>query len=102
MYHYLRWFRDGIEAVSNPRFGDQITRGARIRLNFFAQLRDEDPQILRLFGAVAAPYGRQDCPMGEDLAVVGDEKQKQVVFLGSEMQFASADVDAPLLRLCPE
>src|ERR1035441_10623908 len=57
-----------LEAISHPRLGQDVLRRTGIGLQLLAQLANEDPQIFVLLSAVAAPYGIQDCAMGQDLA----------------------------------
>ena len=54
------------EAVADPGLGEYVGWRACCAFNFFAELADEDPQILRLFGTAGAPYSRQNLAMGGD------------------------------------
>ena len=46
----------------------------RVGLDFLAQLRDERPQVFRLFNRIRAPNGFQDGAMGEDTIVIAREQ----------------------------
>ena len=45
------------KAVPEPRFGQQVTGLGRLRLDFLAQLVNEDPQVLYLISVVRSPDG---------------------------------------------
>ncbi len=82
----------GQETVANPGFGlDVFPVG--IALEFFAQLANEDAEILGLLCGLSAPDGGEQGAVGEDFAGVAGEEKKQVEFLGCEMNGTAGDGD---------
>ncbi len=58
---------------------------AGFAFEFFAQLADEDAQILRLMRRLRAPDGSQQRAMRHHLAGVAGQMQQQIEFLGREV-----------------
>ena len=61
------WLLSGNEAISDPRFGENIARLGRIRFDLFAQVANEDAEVLGLIRIVAAPDFREQRAMRQDL-----------------------------------
>jgi len=77
-------FGSRLETVANPRVGVNVARVPWIGFDFFSQLIDEDPQILRFFTVVRSPNSLQQAPMTESNSLVRDEMAEQFEFLGRE------------------
>lgn len=74
----------GDEAVSNPGLRlDVLAAGFTFEL--FAELSDEDAEVLRLVGGLASPDGGQERAMGDDLAGVASEMEQEVEFFRGEV-----------------
>src|SRR5213080_1905047 len=69
-----------IEAISDPRFGENVARLRKIRFDLLSQLAYEYPQVFILLGVIAAPYGSQQRPMCQNLSGIAHEVNHQVEF----------------------
>ena len=69
-------------------------RVRRIRLNFLAELTDEDVQVFGLLDVVTAPDGPQQNAMREHFAGMADEVHQQVVLLRRQMHLLTPHSDA--------
>lgn len=91
----------GNEAVADPGLGlDVLTAG--FGLEFFAQLPDEDAEILRLMGRLGPPHGREQGTVGDDLAGVAGKVKEEFEFLRRKVQRPTHDLDAVCRRIDDE
>src|SRR5262245_17084753 len=74
-----------MKAVTDPRLGENVVRVRRIRLNFLAQLADEDAQVFGLLDVVTTPDGTQQDAMRQHFAGMAEQIHQQVVFLWCQM-----------------
>ena len=83
----------GDEAVAYPGFGlDVLAAGFGFEL--FAELADEDAQILGLMRGLGTPYGGEQGAVGDDLAGVTREMKQEFKLFGREVQRLTGDFDA--------
>ena len=74
-----------MKAVADPRLGENVVRVRRIKLNFLAELADEDAQVLGLLDVVTTPDSPQQNAMREHFPGMADQVYQQVVFLRRQM-----------------
>ena len=74
----------GRKPVTDPGFGQDISRMCGIGLDLFSEVADKNPQVLCLFDKIAAPNGGEQDAVGEDLVMVSDQIGKQLDFLWSQ------------------
>src|SRR5262249_26333460 len=87
------WSIFHIKAITDPRFGENVTRFGGIRLDLLAQLTDEDAQVFGLFDVIAAPDRSEQRAMSENFIGVADEINEQVVFFRRQMQLFAMRFD---------
>ena len=80
-----RRLRPRMKAVADPRLGENVVRVRRIKLNFLAELADEDAQVLGLLDVVTTPDSPQQNAMREHFPGMADQVYQQVVFLRRQM-----------------
>jgi len=90
----------GVEAVSDPRLSDDVSRffGG---FDLLAELADVDTEILGLIG-VGAPYSVQEGAMGEDLTGVFGENDEEIELLGGQVGFLAPNDDFVLWNVDDE
>ena len=81
------------QAVADARLGLEVARAGGVLLEFAAELRDVDAQILGLFGVLGAPDFVEQLALGDDASGVFDEDLEEFVFVGREVDFLAADSD---------
>ncbi len=85
-----------LEPITDPQFSCEIPRARGVRLEFMAELRHVDAQILALFGVGGTPYFLKQLTMRDDFARVPDESGQQFVFNRGEMNLPVGNTDLPL------
>src|SRR6185369_8123193 len=60
----------GIEAITDPGFGEDVAWARRVGLDLLAQVTDEHAQVFVLLDVVAAPEGRQQGAMSQNFSGV--------------------------------
>ena len=83
----------GEKPVADPRLGADVFGLRRIFFDLFAELADKNAQVFGLLGKIAAPDRGQDRAVGDDLAAIAEEKDKQVKFLWRQMDRGAGDHD---------
>ena len=78
------FFAGRLEAISDPRFGVDVARVARVGLDFFSQLIDEHAQIFGFFAVIRAPDGLQQAAVTERFALIRNELAQQLEFFRRE------------------
>src|ERR1035441_3726125 len=88
------------EAVAYPGLGEDVFRLGGVGLDLFAQLVDEDAQVLGLVAVVRTPHGLQELAMGHGTAGVRHQVAQSVELLGREadvfavgVHLASVEID---------
>src|SRR5215472_17655373 len=69
-----------LQAVADPKLGQDVGRPSWVGFELVAQPADEDPEILHLFGLRRAPDLAQQVAMGQDLAGMHNQVTQQVKF----------------------
>jgi hypothetical protein len=70
----------GRKPVTDPGFGQDISRMCGIELDLFSEVADKNPQVLGCSTKFAAPNGGEQDAVGEDLVMVSDQIGKQLEF----------------------
>src|SRR2546421_10487489 len=83
----------GVEAITDPRFGEDVDGVAWVWFDLLAQLGDKDAQIFGLLGCVAAPDGGEQRAVREHAARMAQQIDEQIELLRRQTQLASADHD---------
>ena len=73
------------EAVADPAIRQNIMRLGGIRLDFLAKLANKYAQVFGLFGAVVPPNRSEQGTVWNDAVRVLHHVQKEIEFLGGEM-----------------
>ena len=82
----------GDEAVADPGFvADVLGLGAGFDL--FAELGDEDAEVLGLVFAGGSPDSLEEVFVGEDAAGVAREEDEEIEFLGGEVEVLAGAAD---------
>src|SRR5205085_6776826 len=82
-----------VEAITDPRFGENVARRGRVGLDLFAELADEDAQVLGLLNVIPAPDGGKQSAMRQHSPCVANEVSEQLEFLRCQMNLATFDGD---------
>src|SRR5208282_2619083 len=80
-----------LEAIADPRLGEDVFRRASVRLQLFTQLAYEDAQIFVLLDAVAAPHRVEYGAVSQYLARMPRHVDEHIEFLGSEPHFPAGN-----------
>jgi hypothetical protein len=94
----MEWLRAslglaGFEAISNPRFRDDVAVRCAVRLEFLAELAHKYAKILNLLGTLPSPDSSEKRPMRNDFACVARQVDQEIEFLWREMYFLTSDFD---------
>ena len=89
----------GVEAVADPGFGEDVAGRGGVRFDLFAQVADEDAQVLVLFDVVAAPQRGEQRAVSENFAGVFYEIDQQIEFFRREMNRFTSHRDLARLEI---
>ena len=64
----------GLEAVTDPGFGEDEFGLGGVGFDFFSELVDDDAEVFGFFAVVGAPDGLENAAVGEWFALIGDEE----------------------------
>src|ERR1044072_9840108 len=95
----MRDLRSGVEAITDPGFGQNVLRRGGIRLDLFSELADEDSQVFGLLDVVAAPDGRKQRPVSQHFASVTEQVRKQVELFRCKMNLFAPHRDAASFKV---
>src|SRR5579863_9204091 len=87
----LRNLFAGLEAVSNPGFGNDVARRGGVGLEFLAELAHEDAKVFDLLGVLPAPDRRQKRAVVYNLAGAARQIDEKIELLGREADFIVTD-----------
>ena len=93
------FFSFRIKPVADPRLGLDVLGRARVLLELFSDVGDEDAQIFRLFRAVAAPDCGENGAMGKNFPAIREKILNHVVLFGREMDGLAIDFNQALLGI---
>lgn len=62
-----------VEAVTGPRFGNEVFGFGRIRLDLLAQLIYENGEVLNLVSILGAPNHLKELPVRNNLVLMRDK-----------------------------
>jgi hypothetical protein len=82
-----------VEAVADPRLGQDMAGFGRVGLDLLTEVADEDPQVLGLCDVVSAPDCGEQRAMREDFTGVSEEVNQKIEFLRRQMQLLPAHGD---------
>src|ERR1700687_855468 len=82
-----------MEAVTDPRFGQEIRRARGLRFDLLSELVHEDSKIVDLVAISVTPDRLQELAMREHLVRVRNEVPEKLEFLGGEAHLPAAGVD---------
>src|SRR6185369_14329703 len=88
-----------LEAVADPGFGEDVAWRGCVGFDLFAQVADEDAQVLVLFDVVAAPQRREQRTMSKNLAGVFYEVDQQIEFFRRQMNWFASHRDLARLEI---
>src|SRR5262245_50011103 len=88
-----------LQAVSDPRLGEQMDRLGGVRLDFFSKLVDEDAKVVDLIAVVGPPDRLQQLAVRHDFVRVGDEIAKQIEFFRRQTDLACAGGHTPAVEV---
>src|SRR5579872_1306404 len=91
-----------VEAVADPRLGDEVLRVARIGLELLAQLAHEHAQVLGLLLRGLAPHGLEKRAVRDDAVRMPRHVDEEIELLRREAHFLAARVHAPTLEVDAE
>src|SRR5215216_441154 len=91
--------RAGVEAVADPRLGEDVTWRGGLRLDLLAQLADEDAEVFGLFHRLSTPDGGEQGVVCQHLAGVAEEIGNQVILLWREVHLRSLHGDAAIFEI---
>ena len=86
-------FHGLLEAVSVPRFGEDVFWTSRIGFDFLAQLVDQNSKVLTAIPVFGAPNRFQQCTVCERLTGVGNKKPQQIKLFRREVNDVTSDAD---------
>jgi len=84
------YLRAGVQAVADPRLGEDVARFCLIRLDLLSKMDNEDPQVFGLFYIIFTPDDTEQNSMSMRFAWVADEIDQQFIFLGRQTNLLSA------------
>src|ERR1700733_4253329 len=95
-------FVRALEAISHPWVGQDVARLARIGLDLFAQLVNEDAKRFHLLSVVRAPYRLEQPAMRQALPLVCNQLAQKLKLLGCQVNRAALRGDGAPLEINPQ
>src|SRR2546429_9332255 len=83
------------EAITNPRFGQDVLRLGRIGFDFLSQVSNKHSQIVGLIAIVRTPYRLQQLPVRHGFAGMRHEITQKIELFGSEANGFLSGPDLP-------
>src|SRR4051794_18049688 len=96
----FRWWsctllRRQLQAITNPKLGQNMLRARRVVLEFLAKTADEHPEVLNLLGMRRSPDLPQQIAMRQHLSGMGHEMPQQLELFWRELDLLTGATDMP-------
>src|SRR4051812_9222013 len=94
----FRWWsctllRRQLQAITNPKLGQNMLRARRVVLEFLAKTADEHPEVLNLLGMRRSPDLPQQIAMRQHLSGMGHEMPQQLELLRRQLYLMAGAAD---------